>query len=240
MFSLIFQVFQVMLEFPTIQIGGLTIHEPMTAFTDVILTIISFVLVGRIRNRLHESFYNNAWRLFFLFMGLSTGLGVLTHGLVSLFSAWEHYLLWMAMNVAASISVYFALQATIRYSRVSIRNRRLLKRINLSVLVFFLGLTFWQNNFEIFKIHAATGVLIIFLTYFTAWTRNLVGSGAIVLAFLLSIATVFVHSFQLSINEWFNYKDLSHVMMMVSLLLVYHGMQLSSRDLKLNWRRAIR
>ena len=70
------------------------------------------------------------------------------------------------MNVAASISVYFALQATIRYSRVSIRNRRLLKRINLSVLVFFLGLTFWQNNFEIFKIHAATGVLIIFLTYF--------------------------------------------------------------------------
>jgi hypothetical protein len=225
-----------MLDFPSIQIAGLTIHEPMTAFTDVLLSVLSFVLVARIRSRLHESFYNNAWRMFFLFFGISTSIGIVSHGFVSYFSADTNYILWMSMNAFASISVYFALQATIRYSRTKVQNRELLKRINLTLLLSFLLLTIFLNNFEIFKIHAAIGVLVIFFTYLTAWSRSLRGSGAIMLAFLVSILTVFVHTAQWSLSSWFNYKDLAHVMMMVSLMLVYHGMQLMSRTISLRFR----
>jgi hypothetical protein len=224
-------------DFPVIFLGGISITEPITALTDLLLTILSFVLVARIKNRLHESFYNNAWRMFFLFIGISTALGVCTHGFSLYLGNTLFYILWMGMNATASLAVYFSLQATIRYTRVPNGTRALLTRINLGVLLCFLFLTLALNNFEIFKAHAVIGVLIIFVTYFAAWNRNLEGSGAVMLAFLLSILTVFVHTFQISMGVWFNYKDISHVMMMASLLLVYHGMHLTSRNVQLSWRR---
>ncbi len=226
-----------MFEFPTIQLAGILILEPVTALTDVILCLLAFALAARVRSRLHTSFYNDAWRMFFFFIGLSTGIGALVHGLAAYMSDLVYHGVWMAMNIAAGISVYFALAATIRFSRVAGNTQLLIRRINLAMLLVFLALTLWYNNFEIFKIHAGLGVITIFTTFFSGWYLKHIGSGAVMLAFGLSIGTVFIHTYQFTIDAWFNYKDLSHVMMMASLILVYRGMELSSNSLRLSYRR---
>ena len=226
-----------MFEFPTIHIAGILILEPVTALTDVILCLLAFALAARVSSRLHTSFYNDAWRMFFFFIGLSTGIGALAHGLAAYMSDAVYHGVWMAMNIAAGISVYFALAATIRFSRISGKTRQWIRRANTAILFIFLGLTLWFNNFEIFKIHAGLGVISIFATFFSSWYRNYIGSGAVMLAFGLSIGTVFIHTYQFTIDTWFNYKDLSHVMMMASLLLVYRGIELSSNSLRLSYRR---
>jgi hypothetical protein len=226
------------LEFETITIAGITISEPVTSFTDVILAIISFILVGKIRSRLNESFFNNAWKLFFLFMGISTAIGAVAHAVRQSVPPATFNAIWMAMNISCSISVFFALQATIRFSRAGILYRKILRGMNYGLLVLFFGYTIVMNDFEIFKIHAGLGLFLIFLTYFIAWLRSHHGSGWIVTGMLLSFLTVVVHSTRFSIDAWFNYKDISHVIMMASLVLLYTGIFQMSQNLKLSVFRA--
>ena len=230
---------------PQILFGDLLITEPVTAGTDVVLCVLSFFLASKVRTKLHLSFFNDDWRLFFLFIGLSTGIGSIAHGLTHYFSPQLANAIWMSMNLCAGISVYYALRATIRYIRVDKNHSKPLHVANFLLLGVFGFLTLLRNDFEIFKIHALVGVLAIFITFSMAWIKKpkgnssamLAGSGAVMLAFGLSIMTVLIHTMQLSISVWFNYKDISHVVMMISLLLVYRGMQLMSGSLKLSLRR---
>ncbi len=222
---------------PQISLLGILINEPVTAGTDVVLSVLAFFLAARIRTRLHSSLFNDDWRLFFLFIGLSTGVGSVAHGLSAYFSETWFNFTWMAMNLFAGVSVYFALKATIRYIRLPRTSAALLHKVNIILMVFFALLSVARNDFEIFKIHAGIGVVSIFVTFLTAWFRQYKGSGAVTLAFALSIMTVMIHSTQLSFSPWFNHKDLSHVFMMASLILVYRGMQLMSDSLRLSFRR---
>ncbi|MEZ5014715.1 MAG: hypothetical protein R2794_10535 [Chitinophagales bacterium] len=221
------------MEIETIRIAGLTISEPVTSFTDVILAIISIALCIRIRVRMHESYFTNAWRFFFLFMGLSTGIGAVAHGIGTLHSA-AFSTLWMVMNLCCSVAVYWALRATILFTRITPPWNKIFQAVNVGTLISFIGLTLFNNDFEIFKIHAAVGLFLIFLTHLIAYFRSHQGSGWIVSGMLLSFLTVLIHTRQISISNWFNYKDISHVIMMGSLLLIYGGIYRMSRNLRLS------
>ena len=147
----------------------------------MVLAIICFSLVARIKNNFNESFFNNAWRLFFLFTGLATSLGTVCHGFELMLPTSIHNMLWMCMNICSSISVYFALKATIRFTRAEDFAHRLLQVLNIGSLVVFSGLTIVNNDFEIFKIHCAIGLTLIFITHAFASYKSHVGSGSIVL-----------------------------------------------------------
>jgi len=222
------------LEIATIQIGNLIIGEPMTAFTDIIIACTSFLLVGRIRNRLNESFFNNNWRMFFLFMGISTSLGTIAHALngseaISLFN-----IFWMGMILSSSVAVFFSLQATIRFMRLRPVTRKWFEYANQAILLLFFANTLFYSDFEIFKFHAAAALSIIFSTHLVAWSRQHNGSGWIVGGMLLSFLTVFIHSVQFSLSRWFNYKDISHVIMVLSLVFIYTGIRHMSENLNLS------
>lgn len=141
------------------------------------------------------------------------------------------------MNLCSSISVFFALRATIRFTNSGASVKVFLNIVNYLLLAVFAGLTIFRNDFEIFKIHASIALSIIFLTHLIAWFRSHVGSGSIVVGMILSFLTVFIHSAQISISDWFNYKDISHVIMMISLIMVYNGIFLMSRNNNLSFRR---
>ncbi|HNA57720.1 MAG TPA: hypothetical protein PK511_03440 [Chitinophagales bacterium] len=222
------------MELATLKLGNLIIGEPMTSLTDILLAVTSFVLVARIRNCLNESFFNNAWRMFFLCMGISTSIGTIAHAINGSSAQQLFNILWMAMTFASSTAVFYAVHATIRFMRSSGQWRKIFMAINVIALIVFLLYTAAFNNFEIFKIHAAVGVVIIFLTHTIAWLRNHHGSGWVAVGMGLSILTVVIHSMQLSISKWFNYKDISHVIMLVSLICIYNGIHAMSDNLQLS------
>jgi hypothetical protein len=221
-------------ELATLKLGNLVIGEPMTSLTDILLAVTSFLLVIRIRSRLNESFFNNAWRMFFLFMGISTTFGTFAHALNGSEATRLFNVLWMAMTFSSSTAVFYAVHATIRFMRSSDMWRRIFTRINFIALIVFLLYTAAYNDFEIFKIHAAVGVAIIFITHFIAWMKSHWGSGWIAVGMGLSIMTVIIHTSQLSISKWFNYKDISHVIMLMSLVCIYNGIHAMSNNLQLS------
>lgn len=222
------------MEIEIITVAGLTIGEPVTSLTDIVLAVISFTLFARIKNRLNESFFNNSWRMFFLFMGISTGTGALAHALNGSDAIRWYNTLFMAMTVFSSIAVFFALKATIRFTKMYSGIRTALTIANYTLLLVFTIYTVVTNNFEIFKIHAAAGLFLIFITHLVAWLRSHTGSGWIMSGMGISFFTVLIHTKQFSLSPWFNYKDISHVIMMVSLVMIYNGIHMMSENLKLS------
>ena len=225
------------MEIEALHISGIIYSEPTTSITDIILAVISFTLVERMKNFFNESFFNNAWRLFFFFMGVSTGIGAICHGFELMLPPNVYSFLWGCMNISSSIAVFFALKATIRFSRFGDRFERIFQVSNYLLLFGFICFTVVSNNFEIFKIHAGIALSIIFLTHLVAYFHSHVGSGSIVIGMLLSFLTVYIHSEQISVNSWFDYKDISHVIMMFSLIMIYNGIYLMKENLKLSVQR---
>lgn len=218
-------------------ISGFTFSEPVTSLTDIVLAVICLILAIRVRKRCNESLFNNAWRLFFLFTGISTLIGSFAHGLQQDIPEKLFNTLWLGMNICSSVSVFFALRATIRFTNAPRTLRIYLVLSNYILLITFVLLTLLRNDFEIFKVHASIALFIIFLTHGIAYFKNHVGSGSVALGIIFSFITVCIHTAQLSISTWFNYKDISHVIMMVSLIMIYNGLYLMSRNLDLSFRR---
>lgn len=214
------------------------ITEPVTSITDVILAIISFTLFFRVRSNCVKSEFHNAWRMFFLFMGITTAIGAITHGLADELGPKLHYDLWMLMTISPSIAVFYSIKATIQFSYANIYWTRIFNWLNIIVLSIFITCTLLWNNFEILKIHAGIGVMVILITHIKAMTLNHFGSGLIVSAFIISLLTIAIHSFQISLSVWFNFKDISHVMIMISLILIYTGVYRMSQNTKPSFRRA--
>ena len=87
-------------------------------------------------------------------MGISTGTGALAHALNGSDAIRWYNTLFMAMTVFSSIAVFFALKATIRFTKMYSGMRTALTIANYTLLLVFTIYTVVTNNFEIFKIHA--------------------------------------------------------------------------------------
>lgn len=99
-------------------------------------------------------------------------------------------------------------------------------------LLIFSGI---QGNFLIIKIHAAIALLYSFIVHYIVYRRTEEkGSGLVVLGIFISFLPIIVHSLKFSIDEWFNYKDIAHVIMIISLVVIYKGARLISDGLGLN------
>lgn len=226
------------MEIATVQIGNLIIGEPMTSLTDIIIAVTSFTLFFRIRDRLNESYFYQSWRMFFLFMGISTTFGTVAHALNGSRAVELYNVLFQCMTICSSVAVFYALQATISFMSLSDTMRRYMHAGNVVLLFIFIAYTIMLSDFEIFKLHAGGALFIIFLTHLIAMGKNHWGSGWIVSGMLLSFFTVFIHSIQFSISRWFNYKDISHVIMVMSLLFIYMGIKSMHEHLRLSVFRA--
>lgn len=221
----------------SISLGNLTINEPMTSLTDIFLSVIAFILFSKVKKNCAKGLFFNSWAMFFLFMGISTSIGTFAHGFNDAWGNTVHNILWMLMNMSVSMAVFFSLQATIIFMSTNKYWDRLLRITNIIILIGFIISTLAWNNFEILKIHTAIGVAAIFITHIVAMFQKHYGSGRIVIAFSLSLFTIIIHTYQFSFSEWFNYKDISHVLMMASLILIYTGVLKMSKNLNITFHR---
>ncbi|MBC8047670.1 MAG: hypothetical protein H7Y00_12800 [Fimbriimonadaceae bacterium] len=182
-------------------------------------------------NKFGATHFINAWKYFFLFMGFSTGIGVFVHGFKIYFYETAYHYTWMAMNIAAALASYFTIKATVKFLSRNVKERKKLNLINLFSLLTFISITFIQNNFETVKIYIGTAVAITFISHLIGHMKEDLVSKYIMLGMGISFLTLFIHSTQFSFSVWFDYKAISHVIMMVSLILVYRGVFIANRRL---------
>ena len=202
----------------------------MTSFTDLLICIISLVFYYII-NRFHkkESF-ERKWSHFYLWMFISTFIGTFAHGARFYMTDNLFNILWMIMNIAGLISTYYSIYATISYANYS--NNLEVKTINAltSVVLGFVGLTLFFNTFLLVKIFAGMGLIYIFYTHLRYYQIGIIGNGNIIFGIGVSFLTVFVHTFKISLHKHFNYKDISHLIMIISLCFIFTGINTINKD----------
>lgn len=96
-----------------------------------------------------------------------------------------------------------------------------------------------NGNFLVIKLHAGLALLFSLVVHYKAYRENNeVGSRLIVIGITISFGAIIVHSLKFSLHDWFNYKDASHLIMIISLMVIYKGIKqnvlnLDSRKLAL-------
>ncbi len=207
----------------TIYIGELAIHEPVTMFTDYIITILGSCFYYHLHKKNENPVIKN-WSLFFGLLGISTLLGGSCHGFFEVHEGIAYKTVWLAMQIVNGFALYFAQQATL----ISVlKNSRYVNQWKLSytvqLVVFIIAALFFQK-YVVTIIENAIALIPIMLLHFTVKPKegyqNKIGYGI-----LISFITAFIHGAKISLNIYFNYNDIAHVFIMISLFVMYLGVK---------------
>ncbi|MBL7903075.1 MAG: hypothetical protein JNK73_13850 [Bacteroidia bacterium] len=175
--------------------------------------------------------YSRQKALFILMIGISGIFGSIAHAVhFQLGDTFFNTVLFL-MNSLSLLSILFCFSAAYYYLS---KEKGTKKWVNTFVWLWVIALliiTFLQNEFVLVKIHAGIVLVFSLIVYSLYDTRRDPGSKYIVSGILVAFLSIITHSLRINLHEWFNYKDISHVIMIVSLYLIYKGADLNSENL---------
>jgi hypothetical protein len=213
-------------DFLSTTISGLRITEPTTAITDLIIAIVAIILslliYGHVKtvnkNLVGKDLY---WCMFFLFMGLSTFAGAITHGLRFYLPGNKLVCTFLFMNGLSLVSSLFAQLATIEYE---IKGKKPWMRIVTVIgFILFLVTVLTVQSFAVTNIYATLTFLFVLYHHWRSWKNGKLPSKYIVYGILISFITAIVFLMKISFSEWFNHKDIAHVFILISIIVMFRG-----------------
>lgn len=205
-----------------IEIAGVIIRDPVTALTNIGIFATGLVCYLRLRKQNLE-FPNKNWIYFFLLVGISSLIGVVVHGFSFYTSPDVHFKIWWAMGAVQGAGITLAQFGFA--SNVLSRFRMLV--ISLVTLQFgiFATLSYIVGTFAIAKVHIALGLLPIMVYYIYVAFKGRRAEKLVATGIAVSSLTALVHGLKISFHQHFNYNDIAHVMIIISLVLMYKGVK---------------
>lgn len=203
-----------------IELFGLVLSEPVTAFGNVLLAITCFYGYRQITS-VETTHGTNAWSYFFLTLGASTFIGIFSH----LFSSYEVQWLKLFGWVFGGLTAYFAQTASVE--QVTKRKTGTGMWLIKVQLVFFFIALFWFRVFEVVLVTTVISLLTVLILQAYGYWRNLVrGSELIIFGFIISVLTAVGRLMNLSIHPvWFNHHDVAHLLMIVACFVILAGVK---------------
>lgn len=203
---------------PVIYLLGLELQEPTTFLTDVLVAAVCFFLSVRL-HKLNNSVSRN-WTAFFIAMGISASIGGFAHLLYVYTGIALKYLTWSS----AGFVVLFAELgcANAFFERKKAKKIKVIAYIQFAL---FQLLLIWNMHFNVVVVNSLIGLFLVVTTLhlYQFLRMKIKGSGWVVAGFTISFVTTFIHAFKLSPHKWFNHNDLSHLIMIVGLYVIFVG-----------------
>jgi hypothetical protein len=199
---------------------GITLLEPMTFFTDVLIAIFCFIFYSRIKNLEIQEFDNKYYKRFFNVFGFSTLLGGFGHFFYNYFGISLHLMSW----ALCALSIYYIEMCSISL----IKSEKIKKRLNfliyLQLFVFIFSIMYFKE-FRYVKYDISIGLIAI---VFTLELISLIksrdrGSKLMLTAIFFTFLSAIINTYKFSIHRWFNYNDLSHILIICCLYYIYAG-----------------
>lgn len=158
--------------------------------------------------------------MFFLFMGVASITGGTAHGFINYVGNNFHLAAW----VFTGFAVFSAQLATLPL----VENRKLLQILRIFVVAEVMVMTatvLIYQSFESVRINSAVAlvgiVLLIQATTFAKYkTRK---NGLIAIGIIANVIPALIHAIKVSYSQWFNFNDLSHVVMIGCFYIIYYG-----------------
>lgn len=218
-----YEVIANLADMPKVQLFGITILEPFTVLTNLLIALACFyAYYGLKKRKLNQSFTHRSIGYFFLFIGWATIIGgVVGHAFLYLTGLYGKIPGWyLSMAGVAAFE-----RAVIAHSRPLMHNNvgRFFSVLNIVEILTFMTLSVVKLNFLYVELHATYGLLIVvfcFELYVYLKTKQ-EAFQYLVYGTIAGLGAVLCHALKISVNEWFNYNDISHLFMAVSILFYY-------------------
>jgi hypothetical protein len=209
---------------PTIYIGNFEWREPITTLTDFLVAIVA--LIGFFKFNSYKgakSLSFNYFKFYFLCFAIGmTSAAWMGHGLQAYVSPEFKIIGWVC---AATGLLIFGLGSFIEIKdQIKKPFYLILKYLFITqyITFVFLMLNPLSSDFILAQLSSTISLIaFIFPVHLYNYLKTKVkGSIFIVLTITYSIVPGLIYSNQLSINKWFNYHDISHVLMAFFMLLM--------------------
>lgn len=206
------------MQVPSIELFGLQVTEPMTWITNWMVAFACFIFG-------HKLFYDDEadlsqkfWALFFLFIGLASVTGGTAHGFINYVGPKFHYAAWLLSGLSifcAQLAVLPMIEHKLLRQAVRIFCYAQLIVMSMSVIIFqHFSSVLWDS------IIGLIGVVIpVSLVHYSKHKDR--RSALIVVGVLSNLIPGLIHLLKISFNQWFNFNDISHVVMIGCLYIMY-------------------
>lgn len=203
----------------------------MTIVTNLLIFIFSIICFKNLNKYTH--LYPRSWAWFVLLVGISSCFGSTAHAVHYQAGKLFFDIVFYIMNAFSLISIYFCYRGP--YLLYTLGKKDPHKKITYFVMAWIVALlvyTLIQNNFLIIKIHAGIVLLYSFIVHLIVYKRtNEEGSKIVAIGISITFIPIIIHSLKFSIHEWLNYKDISHLIIFIALLVIYKGVKITSEKL---------
>jgi hypothetical protein len=247
---------------PDIFVWGLRIQEPVTTFTDLMVTAMCFYAFMKLKKIPVRSKTHLYVKYYFLSMSIATLFGGLFgHGfLYALDFTWKMpenfnqfiasifgdkhvndsaYPLKLPGWITSMFAVMLLERAIIEYCRKLIPRKLgvFFGWVNIIELLLFMTITFTTLSFFFVEVHTAYGLLFVvgsFSTFAYIKTRS-EGSKIFMIAVGISATAALFFMNEWGFSPWFNHLDVSHTLMTIGAFVYYRGaLKMIEEDQKLN------
>ena len=212
-------------EVPTIEIFGLLVTEPMTWITNWIVAAVCLFFGHKLFYDKQADLSQKFWSLFFLFIGMASVTGGTAHGFINYVGHKFHHAAWILSGISifcAQLAVLPLIENPKFKSGIRIFIYVQLMAMSASVLIF--------QHFSSVLVDSIVGLIGVVIPV-AAFHYKRTGSKRsiwIIIGVLTNLLPAIIHLLKISVNEWFNFNDISHVVMIGCFYVMYKAAKASN------------
>jgi len=212
----------------TIELLGIKISEPVTSITDLLVSAVCLYAFVNLRKAKSSAPATKLFTYYFLTMSIATAYGgFISHAFLHLLSFEWKVPAW----ILSMMSVALIERAAIFHAQPFMKKNtgRFFAILNIVELVTLISIVLFTLNFFFVEVHATYGLLVIvfsFEFFIYRKTKN-ESSRMLLIAVGVSALAATVHLSKFSPHIWFNFLDLSHVLMAIAAYLYFLGAEKS-------------
>jgi hypothetical protein len=215
-------------DFSYIPFFGHIMFEPVTFAANTLMMLFCLFAFTKIRR--YKLSYAAPWAAFFFMIGVSAQLGAFAHSIQYQLGDLFIRILIFLVNATSLMGIYFCFRSAITYNSLQKKvPGNVVTGLVILWIVLLLVIAFIQSNFTVIKIHAGIVLTYSLSVHLVTYFKKQAGSGYISAGILISFLSIVVHSLKISFDKWFNYKDIAHVIMIISLIFIYKGVMIKMR-----------
>jgi len=215
-------------DYTYITVLGYTIFEPMVLLINSIFFVMTIIFARRLF--LFKNNYARQMGLFILSLGAGMIFGAIGHAVH--LQAGERFfsLILLLMNLCSLFSVLFCFRGCY-FLLKGAESKKMLYGVS-GILAAMLVVSMIRGDFTIIKVMAGLVLLFALYAHHMDWKRNRrPGDNQVKVGILVSFLSLISHSLHISFGEWFNHKDVAHVIMTVGMMIIYIGIRKNAEDL---------
>lgn len=207
----------------SMDVFGLNLLEPMAFVTNYCIVIACYLFYQKLNSTDENDKSIYYWRFFFLSMSIAAGLGGLAHLL-------HNYLPFQFRLTAwafTGISIAAAEMGAAHHPIISDKFRSFLLKFSVARLFIYLLAIYTLQDFTITKINSSISLMgIVAPIYFIDYLKSKnTGSLIVTLGISTLLIPAIIHSLSVSPHRWLNKDDLSHLIMVFCIYLIFLGVK---------------